>query len=70
MITHFTNDMKQLKSRSRFSQAGSFMSQQSDMGQMQVVKTTLSTLRGLFTMKQVNLWDIFKVRNAYCLLFL
>lgn len=60
MITHFTNDMKQLKSRSRFSQAGSFMSQQSDMGQMQVVKTTLSTLRGLFTMKQVNLWDIFK----------
>ena len=62
IITGFTNDMKTIKSRGQFSEEGSFIYQQVFTAQGRLINMTLKTLRGIFTLKQINMLDIFKVR--------
>lgn len=62
LITSFTNDMKLLGAAGRYSQEGSFAWTQASRGRMRMIYTTLSTLRGVFKLNQINLLDIFKVR--------
>ena len=60
VLSNFTSGMKTLKIANMFSQEGSFKSQQTMRGQMEVLTKSLSTLRGLFKLNQVNLFDVFK----------
>ena len=69
LITCFTSDMKQLKAKSAYLKEGSVMANAYSMGQMQLMKTTLQTLRGLFRLNKVNLLDVFKVSSIRCLFF-
>ena len=60
VLSNFTSGMKTLKIANMFSQEGSFKSQQTMRGQMEVLTKSLSTLRGLFKLNKVNLIDVFK----------
>ena len=60
VLTNFTGGMKTLKIQGMFSQEGSFKAQQTWRAQLEVLTKSLSTLRGLFKLNQVNLVDIFK----------
>ena len=60
VLSNFTSGMKTLKIANMFSQEGSFKSQQTMRGQMEVLTKSLSTLRGLFKLNKVNLFDVFK----------
>jgi len=60
VLSNFTSGMKTLKIANMFSQEGSFKSQQTMRGQMEVLTKSLSTLRGLFRLNKVNLFDVFK----------
>ena len=64
LITTFTNDMKTLNFRGRWSQEGSYAAMQTFAGKRQLITATLSTLRSLFLLKKVNLLDIFKVCSS------
>ena len=60
VLTNFTGGMKTLKIQGMFSQEGSFKAHQTWRAQLEVLTKSLSTLRGLFKLNQVNLVDIFK----------
>ena len=60
VLSNFTSSMKTLKIAGMFSQQGSFKAQQTWRGQMEVMTKSLSTLRALFKLNQVNLFDVFK----------
>ena len=60
VLSNFTSSMKTLKIAGMFSQQGSFKAQQTWRGQMEVMTKSLSTLRALFKLNQVNLIDVFK----------
>jgi membrane protein insertase Oxa1/YidC/SpoIIIJ len=60
LITSFTNDMKTLNAAGRFGSEGSLVKKQVLAAKPRLVRQTLSTMRGLLTMKHVNLFDIFK----------
>ena len=65
LISNFTNDMKALRARGAWSGEGSFSKRQSEQGQFRVIYSTVSSLRGLFKLNGVNLFDIFKVRTYH-----
>ncbi len=60
LITSFTNDMKTLNAAGRFGSEGSLVRKQMLAAKPRLVRQTLATMRGLLTMKRVNLFDIFK----------
>jgi membrane protein insertase Oxa1/YidC/SpoIIIJ len=60
LITSFTNDMKTLNAAGHFGSEGSLVKKQVLAAKPRLVRQTLATMRGLLTMKHVNLFDIFK----------
>jgi len=60
LITSFTNDMKTLNAAGSLGAEGSLVKKQVLAAKPRLVRQTLSTMRGLLTMKHVNLFDIFK----------
>lgn len=60
LITSFTNDMKTLNAAGQFGSPGSYVKKQVLAAKPRLVRQTLATMRGLLSMKHVNLFDIFK----------